>query len=659
MTTLGRLSTNSGEENSHNVTIRKMSKAEKPKMAGHGLSIYDLGLKGDTGSLFVDSILSQTETEEVERMLEMEGLITDGYGIEGRTTSTQMTRETRWNASLGLSPIATDSPNGGAERNTSQIGFGKNRFSALLDGVEDWNHSNFESKKIQGDKNSEFEPDVKDVIDSDIDNERRIDGTCKVSKTGNEGTSTSGSNVTNVAPRGDSATAGKGLGNSHDNQPSNEGGAVEGDSGRSIGDVNNDGEVGGEDGSEVEEKEGDSSEGGVDSDEEHLDLHVVNKRLKELNGKTGNMEKSLSELRKSLEFSQKEIDTLKEDNARLREKVADNQLEGERTQFQVNKVEEKADKLETAGKSKNLSLEGLPEVRGSRENVEKTVWDMFDQLNLGRGFELDACYRLGSYNQNGTRPIVVSFLKQSDRDLVYSRRMELNNTNNYKNIWINEDLGAASKRKRNMIRLITREAKIQGIDHRSGKYAIHVDKVKYEEGNLDDLPPALHPTSIKQVQVDKDTIAYQSENAPFSNFYPVSITMGRYKFNSAEQAYQFLRAKTLNKLLVAMRIYLSRSAYDIKRMAEDLGTSDDWEAKKMEVMYVILRRKFEQNPDLLRTLLRSGNCELVEATPNREWGCGATLSSNVLKRHTWPGENKHGKILMTVREELRARTKTG
>ena len=64
--------------------------------------------------------------------------------------------------------------------------------------------------------------------------------------------------------------------------------------------------------------------------------------------------------------------------------------------------------------------------------------------------------------------------------------------------------------------------------------------------------------------------------------------------------------------------------------------------------------KFQQNDDLRGMLLKSGECELVEATPGRVWGCGATLSSNLLRRHDWPGENRHGRILMTVRDELRA-----
>ena len=91
----------------------------------------------------------------------------------------------------------------------------------------------------------------------------------------------------------------------------------------------------------------------------------------------------------------------------------------------------------------------------------------------------------------------------------------------------------------------------------------------------------------------------------------------------------------------------------MKRMGDDLGTSELWEKRKFDVMYVCLKKKFEQNEELRELLLNSGNCELVEATPGRLWGCGATLSSNLLKRHEWPGENRQGKILMTVREEIR------
>ena len=91
----------------------------------------------------------------------------------------------------------------------------------------------------------------------------------------------------------------------------------------------------------------------------------------------------------------------------------------------------------------------------------------------------------------------------------------------------------------------------------------------------------------------------------------------------------------------------------MKQKGGELGTSEEWDAKQFEMMYLCLKRKFEQNAALKTMLMETGNLELVEATPDRTWGCGATLSSNVLKRHDWPGENKHGKLLMIIREEFK------
>ena len=72
-----------------------------------------------------------------------------------------------------------------------------------------------------------------------------------------------------------------------------------------------------------------------------------------------------------------------------------------------------------------------------------------------------------------------------------------------------------------------------------------------------------------------------------------------------------------------------------------------------DVMYECLKKKFEQNPVLKALLVKTGDLLQVEATPDRLWGCGATLSSNVIRKRHWPGKNKHGEILMTVRDEFR------
>jgi ribA/ribD-fused uncharacterized protein len=71
----------------------------------------------------------------------------------------------------------------------------------------------------------------------------------------------------------------------------------------------------------------------------------------------------------------------------------------------------------------------------------------------------------------------------------------------------------------------------------------------------------------------------------------------------------------------------------------------DWEAVKERVMLDTLRAKFTQHDDLKAVLLGTGDAVLVEHTANDSyWGDGGDGS----------GKNRLGRLLMQVREELRA-----
>ncbi len=71
----------------------------------------------------------------------------------------------------------------------------------------------------------------------------------------------------------------------------------------------------------------------------------------------------------------------------------------------------------------------------------------------------------------------------------------------------------------------------------------------------------------------------------------------------------------------------------------------DWEDVKDDIMYRAVLRKFETHEDIRERLLATGDEDIVESAPgDYYWGCGADGS----------GQNKLGKILMRVRDELRA-----
>jgi len=88
---------------------------------------------------------------------------------------------------------------------------------------------------------------------------------------------------------------------------------------------------------------------------------------------------------------------------------------------------------------------------------------------------------------------------------------------------------------------------------------------------------------------------------------------------------------------------------DTPRQARDWGQlvtmRPDWDQVKVSVMEECVLAKFSQNHDLREKLLATHDAEIVEDSPiDYFWGWG--------KDHT--GENNLGKILMRVRDKLKA-----
>jgi ribA/ribD-fused uncharacterized protein len=127
-----------------------------------------------------------------------------------------------------------------------------------------------------------------------------------------------------------------------------------------------------------------------------------------------------------------------------------------------------------------------------------------------------------------------------------------------------------------------------------------------------------------------------------SNFYMAPVKLGNAVYPSTEHAYQ--AAKTRSKKL-RKRISQAKSAGTAKRLGQQVTIREDWEEIKVKVMYKVLVAKFTQHEDLKEQLLGTGDAELVEGNwwGDTFWG----VCNN-------EGENKLGKLLMLVRDELQS-----
>ena len=148
------------------------------------------------------------------------------------------------------------------------------------------------------------------------------------------------------------------------------------------------------------------------------------------------------------------------------------------------------------------------------------------------------------------------------------------------------------------------------------------------------------------------------ENKELSNFFEVDFEMDGVKFKSAEHAFQYAKAKKFGDETMAEKILKAKSAQSAKAFGKKVANfkEPEWTADKEDLMRKIIRAKFRSNPEITKTLLDTGDRLLAEANPrDRYWGIGTSAETEKAKTPAkWVGENRLGKILMEVREELRA-----
>jgi hypothetical protein len=127
-----------------------------------------------------------------------------------------------------------------------------------------------------------------------------------------------------------------------------------------------------------------------------------------------------------------------------------------------------------------------------------------------------------------------------------------------------------------------------------------------------------------------------------SNFHPSPFTADSVSWPTVEHFYQAQKAAVSQEKWNIWRALTPAAA---KRMGKKVTVRKDWERIKDEVMLRGVREKFKQNPELRERLQRTRGFSLVEYAPwgDTYWGVGKD----------YQGENRLGKILMRVREELK------
>lgn len=123
-----------------------------------------------------------------------------------------------------------------------------------------------------------------------------------------------------------------------------------------------------------------------------------------------------------------------------------------------------------------------------------------------------------------------------------------------------------------------------------------------------------------------------------SNFYGCNITYNGITYRNNEAAFQ------AQKDIKRSEEFANLSPASAKRLGRKVMLRRDWEEVKLDIMYELLKCKFDQNPSLKEKLINTGDRLLVEGNDWHDtyWGvCNGK------------GSNHLGKLLMKLREEYK------
>lgn len=188
--------------------------------------------------------------------------------------------------------------------------------------------------------------------------------------------------------------------------------------------------------------------------------------VKEMHEQINKLEKKVSELTTSLEYTQREVDDLKSkarDHEREtrddRSKIDNLTKQVDSSNIKVKELEGKVVYQEDYSRRKNLRISGLEE-KGNEtwEQTSAAVASLLQSKLQLPGVVLERAHRVGPHRDSKPRIIVARFTRFGDRDAAIRRGRYLKGTN----IFLNEDLSPTSQAIKNAQMPLLKQARADG-----------------------------------------------------------------------------------------------------------------------------------------------------------------------------------------------------
>lgn len=143
----------------------------------------------------------------------------------------------------------------------------------------------------------------------------------------------------------------------------------------------------------------------------------------------------------------------------------------------------------------------------------------------------------------------------------------------------------------------------------------------YEHKDLQRLPEGCQLEDTQLITCDDNnnevSLCFQGSHAYVSNFYQTELEYKGLEFTSAEQAFQWTKAKRNNDLCAAEKILEVDDPYVIKKLSEDITVTHDWEQEEEQILHNIVKQKFLQNCTLYARFVSSEHTAFYECTTGK------------------------------------------
>lgn len=189
--------------------------------------------------------------------------------------------------------------------------------------------------------------------------------------------------------------------------------------------------------------------------------------IKQISDNINSLQTTISDLKNSLEFTQKDVGDLQQELRKYKqEKKSDQEtiaeLQGslQKCEKAILDLEERANYQDDHNRRMNLQFVGVEEQPGgeSWEQTATLVTNLIEtKLQLPK-MDIERAYRVGRREEDRGRPIVARFSRFADRDLIMRNVARLRGTQ----IFINEDLCPASQNVRKALLPQLKKARSEG-----------------------------------------------------------------------------------------------------------------------------------------------------------------------------------------------------